>query len=588
MTSPPVPGFSSVWIVVVAVAALPGERSIPVALAAVDIETGSLVEIGAPRLLGVRHPPYPTGPQAMIVTAHAHELVACHLALDWRVPERIVDLMVEYRNLANGQSGVLVGGLAGALICFGRSVFDGLVTGTSPEKMRRRLAALLQVFEGMQPRLDLGRALLRGRYMCAVARIEAAGVPVDQHLVTRLADDWRTLRGRIVDLVDHDFGLYRGHSLDRDAFASWLARRGIAWPRLDRGHLDLGEDAFREMARAHPEVRPLKELSTLHQVDPAALAIGRDGRNRTPLRPFVSRTGRNQPSTKASVLGTTAWLRHLITPAPGCGLAMIDWQQQEFGIAAALSGDRQMQAAYKTGDSYLALAIAAGAAPRDATVASHATVRERFKACALGVQNGMGAERLGRQIAMPTSAAADLIGRHRITFPAFWAWSEAVETQALVQLEQTSVFGWRAGVSAGANPRALRNFPLQANGAEMLRLACCLVTEAGITVCAPNHDALLIEARLEVLDDAVATTQRLMAEASAVVLDGFTLGTSARLARALDRWTDPRGQVVWAAVERALAERKRHARRRDVACAPMRPRPISFCVFEKRDLDGTD
>jgi hypothetical protein len=587
--SPIVPNFSSVWIVVVAVAAPPGERSTPVALAAIDVETSSLVEIGAPRLLGVRRPPYPTGPQGLLVTAGADQLVACHLALDWRVPERIVDLMVEYRNLANGQSGVLVGGLAGALICFGRSVFDGLVTGTSPEQMRRRLAAVSQLFESMQPTLDLGRALLRGRSMCAVAHIEAAGVPVDRPLVTRLADDWRTLRGRIVKVVDEDFRLYRDRSFDRDAFSNWLARRGINWPRVDSSHLDFGEEAFREMARAHPEVRPLKELmSTLHQVDPAALTVGRDGRNRTPLRPFASRTGRNQPSTKASVLGTAAWLRHLIMPAPGYGLAMIDWQQQEFGIAAALSGDWQMQASYETGDPYLALAVAAGAAPPDASVTSHRTVRERFKACALGVQNGMGAERLGRQVAMPASAAAELIGLHQAAFPAFWRWSDAVETHALLQREQTSVFGWRAGVGADANPRALRNFPLQANGAEMLRLACCLVTEAGITVCAPNHDAVLIEARLEVLDDAVSTTQRLMAEASAVVLDGFTLGTSVRLVRAPDRWTDPRGQVMWAAVERTLAERERPGRRRDVACAPVSPRPIFCCDYKTKDTDGTD
>ena len=33
---------------------------------------------------------------------------------------------------------------------------------------------------------------------------------------------------------------------------------------------------------------------------------------------------------------------------------------------------------------------------------------------------------------------------------------------------------------------------MQANGAEMLRLACCLATERGIEVCAPVHDAVLI------------------------------------------------------------------------------------------------
>jgi hypothetical protein len=44
---------------------------------------------------------------------------------------------------------------------------------------------------------------------------------------------------------------------------------------------------------------------------------------------------------------------------------------------------------------------------------------------------------------------------------------------------------------------------MQANGAEMLRLAACLATERGIEVCAPSHDAFLICAPLERIDDDV-------------------------------------------------------------------------------------
>ena len=35
-----------------------------------------------------------------------------------------------------------------------------------------------------------------------------------------------------------------------------------------------------------------------------------------------------------------------------------------------------------------------------------------------------------------------------------------------------TVFGWTVRVGPDANPRSLRNFPCQANGAEMMRLAC--------------------------------------------------------------------------------------------------------------------
>ena len=282
------------------------------------------------------------------------------------------------------------------------------------------------------------------------------------------------------------------------------------------------------------------------------MTVGRDGHNRTPLRPFSSITGRNQPSASASVLGTAAWVRHLIWPEPGRGLAMIDWQQQEFGIAAALSTDGAMQSAYLSGDPYMALAIAAHAAPVGATATSHGDVRERFKQCALGLQYGIGRRRLAHQLGTTESVAAEMISAHNSAFPTFWRWTDAVEIRAMMDRELRSAFGWRLPVNSASNPRSIRNFPMQANGAEALRLACCLVTEAGITVCAPNHDALMIEAPVRDLPDAIATTQRLMAEASEIVLDGFTLRTTVKTVTAPDRWREPRGQAVWSAIAVAI------------------------------------
>ena len=89
---------------------------------------------------------------------------------------------------------------------------------------------------------------------------------------------------------------------------------------------------------------------------------------------------------------------------------------------------------------------------------------------------------------------------------------------------------------------------MQANGSEMLRLACCLVTEAGIQVCAPVHDALLIEAPVEELDDAIETTQQLMEHASVVILDGFRVRTDVDVVRYPDRYMDERGRKMWETV----------------------------------------
>jgi hypothetical protein len=115
-----------------------------------------------------------------------------------------------------------------------------------------------------------------------------------------------------------------------------------------------------------------------------------------------------------------------------------------------------------------------------------------------------------------------------------------------------TVFGWRVQVPAQSNDRSLRNFPMQANGAEMLRLACCLGTERGNEVCAPVHDAVLICAPLESLDAGVVRMQEAMREASHIVLKGFELRTDVRKVLHPSRYMDERGEVMWERVMKLL------------------------------------
>jgi hypothetical protein len=149
-------------------------------------------------------------------------------------------------------------------------------------------------------------------------------------------------------------------------------------------------------------------------------AVGKDGRNRTILSAFRSRTGRNQPSNTKYIFGPSVWLRGLIKPPPGHGVAYIDWSQQEFGIAAALSGDPAMAAAYRSGEPYLTFGKQAGAIPADATKATHKAPRELFKQCVLAVQYGMEAESLALRIGQPTIVARDLLAAHHETYRQFW------------------------------------------------------------------------------------------------------------------------------------------------------------------------
>jgi DNA polymerase I len=182
-------------------------------------------------------------------------------------------------------------------------------------------------------------------------------------------------------------------------------------------------------------------------------------------------------------------------------------------------------------------------------------VRDRCKAVVLGTLYGMGPETLARRIGRPLIEARDLLRLHQMTYRRFWDWSDGVVSSAVLTGGISTVFGWRLNVGADFNPRSLMNFPMQANGAEMLRLACCLATEAGVQVCAPVHDAVLIEAKTERIEADVARLQAIMAEASSIVLGGvLSLASDAKIVRWPDRYSDGRGRVMWQTVTRLVAE----------------------------------
>ena len=557
--------FKEVWLVDFEFGATPGHTQEPVCLVAWELKSGRKVRLWRDQFDAT--PPYPTGPASLFIAYFASAEIGCHLSLGWPVPERVLDLYVEFRNHTNGLPTISGAGLLGALAHYG---LDGIGAGEKDEMRdlvlrggpwsddeqlavldycESDVASLARLLPAMLPRIDLPRAILRGRYMTAVARMEFAGVPIDVPTLNLLRQNWTDIQDALIANIDADYGVFDGRTFKADRFAQFLAKHGIPWPRLESGRLDLGDDTFRQMARANPLVAPLRELrSSLSEMRLADLAVGRDGRNRTLLSPFRARSGRNQPSNSKFIFGPSVWLRGLIQPPPGHGVAYLDYSQQEFGIAGALSGDENMKAAYFSGDPYLAFAKQAGAAPPDATKATHKAVREQFKACVLAVQYGMGEESLAHRIGQPPIQARHLLRLHRETYRTFWAWSDAACDFAMTRGYLPTVFGWRIHVGADSNPRMLRNYPCQANGAEMLRLACCLGTERGIEICAPVHDAVLICAPIDRLQADVARMQAAMREASSIVLNGFELGTDANVIEYPDRFSDERGEVMWSRV----------------------------------------
>jgi hypothetical protein len=378
----------------------------------------------------------------------------------------------------------------------------------------------------------LGQALLRGKYLSALADAERLGVPIDREMLAGCRDNWGSIRKALIEDLDQGFRVYDGETFKEARFEAYLRKSGIPWPRTEKRRLELKNDTFKERALLYPEIEPLRILrKTLSQVREIKLTVGADGRNRYMQSPFGTVTGRNNPSTTKAAFGLPRWLRGLVRPAEGYGLSYIDWSQQEFGIAAALSRDPEMQAAYKSGDPYLSFAKQAGAAPPDASKTSHPDIRELYKTCSLAVQYQMTAQGLSRRLEKPLHEAQSLLDQHKRLYGRYWEWIERVSDHAFLTKEMTACFGWRLNVSSQTKPRTVANFQMQANGAEMLRLAVIFGRGEDIKICATIHDALLIEAPLDELEAQTAVMQSCMAKASRLVLDGFELGSDAEYTR---------------------------------------------------------
>ena len=555
--------FKTIWIVDFEFRSDPGDLPWPVCMVAKEIKSNKVIRLWRDELLAIRRSPFEVGPDDLFVSFFASAEIGCLLELGWELPINILDLYVEHRAATNGvrPNG---NGLIGALICRGLGHIDpghketmrDLVMTRSEWSLSEQqeildycasdVIAVEALLRSMEPDLDWDRALLRGRYMTAVARMERVGIPIDVPRYQQLSRYWQAIRGRLIAEVDRDYGVYEGHTFKQQRFSNWLEKQGIEWPRLPSGRLRLDDDTFKAQAKRWKVIGPLRILrQSLSDLRLNELQVGRDGRNRTLLSPFRAITGRNQPSNSKFVFGPSRWIRGLIKPSEGYALAYIDFSSQEIAIAAALSGDRLLMDAYSGGDPYMAFAIQAKLVPPDATAESHKAVRDRCKEVVLGVNYGMGASTMAERAGISTTEALELLRAHRATYSVFWEWNDKAVHSGMLNNEMLTVFGWKRRMKANDKPMSLMNFPMQANGAEMMRIAAIAATEAGIEVCAPVHDAFLIMAPEAEIDEKVAQMQQLMSKAGEAVTGGFPVRTTANVIRYPGRFVDERGDEMW-------------------------------------------
>jgi DNA polymerase-1 len=232
--------FGEIWAVDFEYAAKPGENPEPVCLVAWELRSGRKVRLWRNEF-GPK-PPYSTDAASLFIAYYASAEIGCHLALGWPVPERVLDLFVEFRNHTNGIPTTSGAGLLGALAHHGLDSIGAVEKEEMRELVLRGgpwspaeqaaildycesdVAALVRLLPAMSPHIDLPRALLRGRYMAAAARMELNGIPIDIRTLSQLKKHWTGIQDQLIADIDSSYDVFDGRTFKADRFAAWLAR----------------------------------------------------------------------------------------------------------------------------------------------------------------------------------------------------------------------------------------------------------------------------------------------------------------------------------------------------------------------------
>ncbi len=385
--------------------------------------------------------------------------------------------------------------------------------------------------------------LERGQFMIDVAKIEMKGIPIDTELYGLFEKYADQICAYLKQQVNEVMPVYDAEgSFNNKALAWYLNKNNIEW-KYKKGRPILDQNYLKNRAAKYEIIEFFyKKRKLIDFFKRLSLKIGSDGYSRFMASPFSSKTGRSQPSSSENIFGQPAVLRRLIKPKPGKALAYVDYCQQEFAIAAVLSQDPNMIESYLSGDPYLYFGKLAGVIPLDGTKETHPNERKVFKECILGVQYGMEAYSLQTRIKGSKAKSKQILQYHQDLYSVFRAWSHSKENEGLLKGELKTFKGWPIHVFNldKINPNTLRNFLMQATGADILRETCRLYRNSGYDICTTVHDAILIEADDDKIEDAVAKLQNAMAKGSANILGGFELRSDAKIIRYPDCYIDER------------------------------------------------
>lgn len=218
-----------------------------------------------------------------------------------------------------------------------------------------------------------------------------------------------------------------------------------------------------------------------------------------------------------------AAFRGCFTAPPGRCLVMADYSQIELRVAAQISGDRRMLAAYQAGED-LHLLTASHIANKPMALVTRQE-RQAYKAVNLGLVYGMGARGLRRSaemsygVAMSMEEAETFRERFFATYAGIAAWHRRAANDASNEARTLTGRKFSFRPEAGLPERS--NLPVQGTAADIMKKALGLLAarlDADTRMVAAVHDEILLECPEDAAPRVAEALRSAMEDAAAAIL----------------------------------------------------------------------
>ena len=375
-----------------------------------------------------------------------------------------------------------------------------------------------------------------------LAGMERRGVLIDgdalrtqsQQLGKRMLE----LQAQAQTLAGHEFNLESPKQLQAVLFDELGLQAKLKTPT---GQPSTNEEALEAIADTHelPRVildyRTLAKLRSTYTDKLSSIVNPRTGRVHTSYHQGSVATGRlssSDPNLQNIPVRTEEGrrIRQAFIAPPGWVVMAADYSQVELRIMAHLSGDEGLLRAFHTGgDVHRATAAEVfGVPPEEITT----NQRRAAKAINFGLMYGMSAFGLARALSVDRGEATEYMTRYFTRYPSVHGFMESTREQAHRDGYVQTLFGRRLylenlasrnhALRQGAE-RAAVNAPMQGTAADiikraMISLASWLEGRDDAHMLMQVHDELVLEVRIDAVDDVRAAVIERMSGAAALAV----------------------------------------------------------------------